>query len=588
VRARARRARLAALVGATALAVALAALPAAASRTVLITGGGWGHGIGMSQYGAYGRALKGQSPRAILKHYYTGVSVRRARIPRRIRVGLLQYRDTISFRSSALGPEGGALAFKVRGAGGNLAKGPSSTVWRVEASSTGGIRLYRNGRAVAAGGRRVFGGRRGLVVVYRKFSSVVRVAGKGRYALGRLVVDSYPSASCNAGYCLRLVASLSMQHYMLGLGEVPASWPQAVLRAQAIAGRTYAYAKALDLGQHRYPCDCAVYDSTQDQAYIGDARRTGSGPYWDDWKAAVRSTKGVVIKHRGKPIEALYSASSGGHTENNENVWGGPRIPYLRGVRDRADAVAANPNHRWGVQLSWRVFGRKLRSSFGVGRLKRFRLVRPFGVSGRVTVPKPSGGGARIVGARRTVRVSGWSVRSALDLKDSLFRVKVVHNVAAAFEDSPALAAAGVEWASGPPYEVPGGRAQDFDRGRLTLDAARGVVVWQEGPLLDAYDRSGGARGPLGGPVAGARSTPEGVALQRFEDGTLYDPPGKGPVVALTGAVDAAYRRIGGPGSRCGAPRAEVRARAESPGVVARFERGTISSRGGVARVACG
>jgi stage II sporulation protein D len=409
-----------------ALALTSWAEPVAAARLVQISGGGWGHGIGMSQYGAYGRALRGDSARAILRHYYTGVRVRRAPLPRRVRVGLLQYRNKISFRSTPLATGGGALAFKLRGRPRSLARGPAGTRWRMRPTPSGGIRLYRDGNAVRGGGTSVFDGRRGVVAVYRKFGSVVRIRRKGRYAFGRLVVDTYPSEACRGGYCLRVVALLRMQHYLFGLGEMPSSWPQAALRAQAIAGRTYALAQILEHGRHRRPCDCSVYDSTRDQAYIGDDKRTGSGPYWDDWKAAVRGTEAVVIMYHGEPIEALYSSSSGGHTENNENVWGGEPIPYLRGVRDRADAVAANPNHRWVVQLPWRVFARRLRANFGVGRVQRFRILRPFGVSGRVTVPKRDGGGVRIVGSRRTVRVSGWAIRSALGLKDSLFRVRIV------------------------------------------------------------------------------------------------------------------------------------------------------------------
>jgi peptidoglycan hydrolase-like amidase len=567
-------------VAASAVVVALGAVPVSASRTVLITGGGWGHGIGMSQYGAYGRALKGQTARAILKHYYTGVSVRAARMPARIRVGLIQYRGALRFTSSPLTEGGGTLAFKRARAPGRLARGPATTEWRVEASPTGGIRLWRNGRAVTWEGRKVLDGRRGVVAVYRKFGSVVRIAGKGTYAFGRLAVDSYPSAACGAGYCLRVVATLRMQHYLFGLGEVPSSWPQASLRAQAIAGRTYAYAKVLDQGQHRFPCDCAVYDSTLDQAYIGDAKRTGSGPYWDDWKAAVRGTKAVVIRYRGEPIHALYSSSSGGYTENNENVWGGEAIPYLRGVRDRADAVAANPNHRWSLQLSWRDFARKLRTSYGVGPLRSFRLLRPFGVSGRVTVPTASGGGARIAGRTKTVRVSGWSVRSALGLKDSLFRVRVVHDVAAVWRGSPALSSADPEWASGPLRRIPGGRAQDFPGGRLVLNRARGTAVWLEGSLLTAYDARGGPHGPLGLPVAGARRG-QGVTLQRFAGGTLYDVAGGGPIVTLVGPIDASYRRLGGPASRCGPPASGAPSRA-------RFARGTITRVGGLVRVDCG
>ena len=578
--ARRRRSGWFAAAAAGAIALALGALPASASRTVLITGGGWGHGLGMSQYGAYGRALKGQTARAILKHYYTGVSVRRARMPRRIRVGLVQYRGALSFRSSPLTESGGSLAFKLARAPGRLARGPAGTKWRMEATRTGGLRLWRNGRPVSWGGSKVLGGRRGVVAVYRKLGSVVRIARKGSYAFGRLIVDSYPSAACSAGYCLRVVASLRMQHYLFGLGEVPSSWPQASLRAQAIAGRTYAYAKVLEVGQHRYPCDCGVYDSTLDQAYIGDAKRTGSGPYWDDWKAAVRGTKAVVIRHRGKPIHALYSSSSGGHTENNENVWGGEPLRYLRGVRDRADAVAANPNHRWSLRLSWRAFSRKLRFYYGVGPLRSFRLLRPFGVSGRVKVPTASGGGARIVGRAKSVRVSGWSVRSALGLKDTLFRVRVVHDVAAVWRGSRALASADAKWASGPIRRIPGGRAQDFSGGRLVFNRARGAAVWLEGSLLGAYDAGGGARGPLGLPLAGARQASKGVTLQRFDRGTLYGVEG-GPVVTLLGPVDATYRRLGGPASRCGPPATGSPSRG-------RFARGTISSRGGIVRVDCG
>lgn len=578
---RARRIGLGAIASAATLAVALVAPSASASRTVLITGGGWGHGIGMSQYGAYGRALKGQTARAILKHYYTGVSVRPTRMPARIRVGLIQYRGALRFTSSPLTEGGGALAFKLARVPGRLARGPATTKWRVEATPSGGIRLWRNGRPVTRGGRKVLDGRRGVVAVYRKFGSVVRIGGKGTYAFGRLVVDSHPSTACGAGYCLRVVASLRMQHYLFGLGEVPSSWPQATLRAQAIAGRTYAYAKVLDQGQHRYPCDCAVYDSTLDQAYIGDAKRTGSGPYWDDWKAAVRGTKAVVIRHRGTPIHAFYSSSSGGHTEHNENVWGGEALPYLRGVRDRADAVAANPNHRWSLQLAWRGFARKLRTYYGVGPLRSFRLLRPFGVSGRVKVPTASGGGARIVGRAKTVRVSGWSVRSALDLKDSLFRVRVVHDVAAVWRGSRALSSANAEWASGPLRRVPGGRAQDFSDGRLVLNRARGRSVWLEGSLLAAYDAGGGPGGPLGLPVAGARRAATGVTLQRFDRGTLYDVGGEGPIVTLVGPVDATYRRLGGPASRCGPPESGAPSRA-------RFARGTIARVGGVVRVNCG
>jgi SpoIID/LytB domain protein len=394
------------------------------AQTVTFSGGGWGHGIGMSQYGAYGRALNGRSATQILTKYYKGAGVDTVKT-RSIRVGLLQGRSQITVSSSPFRSGGGAVSFKVRGSSGTIAEGGSGTEWRVEASNTGGMRLFKNGTKVKKNGKTVFGDPdHALVMDFGRHGSLVSVSDKPhKYAYGRMKFGTY-SSPCGSAYCLRLVLHLSMQKYLFGLGEVPASWPDAALEAQAIAGRTYAFSKIKRLGQHLSPCDCAVYDSTVDQAYTGDTKRTGSGQYWDDWKNAVKATNRNVILYQGEPIQALYSSSSGGHTEHNENVWGGTPIPYLRGVSDKADKVAANPNHKWSVGMSWATLRQKLDSRWGIGKLKKFKLIKPFGVSGRVTVVKnATEGGVKIVGSAKTVRADGWDIRQALGLKDTLFRL---------------------------------------------------------------------------------------------------------------------------------------------------------------------
>jgi hypothetical protein len=77
--------------------------------------------------------------------------------------------------------------------------------------------------------------------------------------------------------------------------------------------------------------------------------------------------------------------------------------------------------------MSWSTFSGRLKGRFGTGTVRRVTLVRPFGVSGRVTVVKSaSAGGVRIVGSDKTVRADGWDVRNALGLRDSLFRIRVV------------------------------------------------------------------------------------------------------------------------------------------------------------------
>jgi SpoIID/LytB domain protein len=414
-------------VGIALLCLLLLAPAAWGEKQVKITGGGWGHGIGMSQYGAYGRALNGKSPTEILEAYYTGANVRTADIPQVIRVGLLQGRQAISATSSAFGPGGGKVVVEAP-RNRRIAEGKQGTNWRIEATSNGRMRVYKNGHKVKKNGASSFGAPgKALTMIYEPHSSLISIEGKTNdYAYGRMLIDSAP---CGSGYCLRVVLSLPMQKYLYGLGEVPASWPGAALRAQVIAARTYAFSKIKRLGQHQGSCDCAVYDSTADQAYIGDSKRTGSGAYWEDWKAAVDDTDDQVVLYESEPIQALYSSSSGGHTENNENVWGGTPIPYLRGVPDPADDVPANPNHSWTVKMSWSTLSSELNKSFGTGTLLKFKLMPPFGVSGRVTIVKSADeGGAKIVGQQKTVRADGWEIRNALNLKDTLFEVTVVTN----------------------------------------------------------------------------------------------------------------------------------------------------------------
>ncbi|MDQ3659522.1 MAG: SpoIID/LytB domain-containing protein [Actinomycetota bacterium] len=571
-----------ALLAAALVVLSLLLAPAHASRTVIITGGGWGHGIGMSQYGALGRAKKGKSARQILTHYYSGAKVGGAHMPRRIRVGLLQYRSSIKFRSYAKRQGGGRVELQLRGSSGSFAGGPAGTHWRLEASPAGGMRIYKDGEQVVRSGRTVFARSRALIVVYKKFGTALSVAGKPYdYALGRLKAGWFASDNCPSGNCLRLVASLSMQHYLYGLGEVPSSWPSQALRTQAIAGRTYAYRRVVTDGQDRYPCDCAVYDSTLDQAYIGDAKRTGSGAYWDEWKGAVNSTKGKIVTYGGRSIQALYSSSSGGHTEHNENVWGGSAFPYLRGVRDRADAVADNPNHRWRFTMPWKTFSARLNSYYGVGKLERFSLLKPFGVSGRVTVPKAGGGGVKIVGGVRKVRTSGWSIRSALALKDTLFRVKVAYDVAKEFEGSHALEASGADFAAGPVRHMGSGDlVQDLPDGRLTFNRLRDRVVWQHGPLLEAYLERGGARGELGLPVTGIWGRGSYLAAG-YEGGMLLWSRATG-AHAVPAALVPAYRRHGGPSGELGLPVADPLPKQR----LQRFERGVVSrSASGALRV---
>ena len=106
------------------------------------------------------------------------------------------------------------------------------------------------------------------------------------------------------------------------------------MKAQAIAARTYAFTKAR-AAQHRGGCDCALYATSYDQVYAGLDKEGGTDG--DRWVRAVDDDRGQGrANDGGNSIQAFYMSSSGGFTEDNENVWGGSPVELPpRRVRPR-------------------------------------------------------------------------------------------------------------------------------------------------------------------------------------------------------------------------------------------------------------
>ncbi len=160
------------------------AAPAVAQeKTVTIRGGGYGHGIGMSQYGALGRAQRGKTAEQILEHYYTGAKVSSEPSSRTIKVGLLPNyggnQGSLSFATEPFASGGGEVSIKVKGDKDTLVQGNASDTFLVEASPTGGLRIKKNGTAVERGGKTVFGLDSGLIVHYSKYGSALEADGEG-------------------------------------------------------------------------------------------------------------------------------------------------------------------------------------------------------------------------------------------------------------------------------------------------------------------------------------------------------------------------------------------------------------------------
>ncbi len=169
---------------------------------------------------------------------------------------------------------------------------------------------------------------------------------------------------------IEVVNELGFDAYLYGLAEVPQSWPAAVLDAQVIAARTYAW-RSVQRGTFRDHDICATVAC---QVFRGAEVLLGTNG--DRWQAAVDRTSGQVLLFDGEPILARYFSTSGGRTYGNEEVFesSGPR-PYLQAIADPYDALA--PLHRWEVRFTRAEFdailaeGRTLNAVVPVARIER-------------------------------------------------------------------------------------------------------------------------------------------------------------------------------------------------------------------------
>ncbi|MFO7599063.1 MAG: SpoIID/LytB domain-containing protein [Candidatus Desulfacyla sp.] len=124
---------------------------------------------------------------------------------------------------------------------------------------------------------------------------------------------------------LMLLNIVDMEAYLKSVvpSESYASWPLETLKAQAVAGRTYAYYQIL----HRKTWDFDVVDDEGDQAYKGIQQETART------SQAVKETRGMLLLHQDKPILAMYSANSGGHTADAGAIFNLSK-PYLKAQPD--------------------------------------------------------------------------------------------------------------------------------------------------------------------------------------------------------------------------------------------------------------
>jgi stage II sporulation protein D len=470
------------------LCAGLVLLPGTANAGTTFTfhGSGWGHGIGLSQWGTQGLATKGWGASRIVRHYYRGTSVAQRTPPaQRFRIGLLHYEGTTVLRA-----EDGSFRLE-------LSSG--RVLSRAAEGATRRILIRRN-----ADGRNVYkikdgagnlvgqgGGPSNHLLAVRSSGAVIRVVDGGwPHKVGR----GWLQFNIVGNRAAHLIAIVGPEQYLFGLAEVPSSWDMDALEAQAIAARSYAWEKIARLGQKRSGCNCGLFATVVDQVFVGwDKEVDAMG---DRWVAAVRGSARQVAQYGGSTIQAYYSSASGGHTENNDVVWGGSPQPYLRGVCDPAEYDVTWPNDSLRVLERWSAgFGDSSLTSrlgLGIGTVRDFRnFVR--GVSGRVKA-------VTVVGSNGSAVVSGWTIRSRLGLRDTRFWVNSNHNVTGRIRQSYDALSCKPGTATGSQRSINGGRFQPFANGRLYLHSGRNVVTWMRGAILAKYVFKGAHRGVLGVP----------------------------------------------------------------------------------------
>jgi SpoIID/LytB domain protein len=375
------------------LVVALAAAAAAADDDWEIDGGGWGHGIGLPQYGAQGMAGAGFSADEILGYYYSGAR------PRQV-TSLLGPSHWINGKEAlwiGLRNQQNLTSLEITATGGNLdvCLGESDDCGTPDAVIKPGAKWYFE---KVSGGCRLREPATSTVLPDGDCSTDVKwvddtnlndLAGTTRVSVGG---RSYSHGTLrlrpntrDTGFHATL--SISLEDYIYGVAEMSSSWHRTALEVQATIARSYAVATATGRSSsgaissvRQSSCWCHLWATSSDQNYSGwqhEAETEAANAVWGKkWVAASKATTGDVLIHPSAAntiISTFYSASTGGATENNEDVWGGTPRPYLRSVPDpwSLPPYVTNPYATWTKTVS----DAAMRSALGWDSVTRAEVI---------------------------------------------------------------------------------------------------------------------------------------------------------------------------------------------------------------------
>ena len=373
--------------------VLVAAPPGTASRNVSqaytvpsdgvlrLTGHGFGHGHGMSQYGALGAARQGLTYRQILAFYYPGTAFSTVSGNIRVLITADTDNDVRVVPTSDL---------RIREVGSHtsyaLPRPSGSTTWRLRTVAGRTVLDYYNGswHAHRPGGREL----NGAAEFFRPGPVTLRVAGTTRAYRGAMRFIN-----------TNTVNVLGMDDYVKGVipREMPASWETAAVRSQAVAARSYAnWERAANASRSYQTCD-----TTSCQVYGGVGAEDSRS------NAAVVATAKQVLTYQGKPAFTQFGSSSGGWLSAGS-------MPYLVAKADKYDGHSGNPVHTWRTTVTRGAIQRAWPS---LGTLRRVVVTRRDGNGqwyGRVEQ-------MTLDGSKSNVIVSGATFRSRFGLRSHWF-----------------------------------------------------------------------------------------------------------------------------------------------------------------------
>lgn len=376
-------------------------------KKITISGRGWGHGVGMAQWGARGMADKGKKYNEILSFYYQNSKIGKI-TPENpaIKVNLANNLSSVNVTAALISGTTGGFSIKDLAQNKTVASGKPGETWTVKRVYSSGNYYFEIFLGSTSKGKFT-----GPIRFAPASNVVLKPSSPGSEYRGWLTFYTQPSLVSK----MMVVNTLALEYYLRGIAEMPYSWHMEALKAQAIAARTYAYRKILDPKHSLYN----LYNSTSDQVYSGYSKEKLSSRI----TAPVDATKSQIATYNSSPIEAFYHSESGGHTVDSEHSWGGYR-PYLRGVNDSeySSIFSSNPysRYQWSFTYTVQEWAEKFQNAgIGVpGRIKEIQVVSYTICGGyRRNVTK-----VRITGSLGYIELDGNTMRDKLGLYSRWFR----------------------------------------------------------------------------------------------------------------------------------------------------------------------